>query len=150
MSEQIGEADLQPLGTGGVPQRPGIASLKNPGTGEGGLQRRCGRLVGPKGVVAEVVCAALGHRAAAEHGGEHQIHYGEVVDHISYAPFGARCRRRPLVRADAGDQVAHGSVRTCEIPGRSGCHPTRLRRHLPGCPRVFCLLAPRPGVGGHS
>ena len=40
VSEQIVEPDLQSLGASGAPHGPAIPSLKNSGTGEGGVQRR--------------------------------------------------------------------------------------------------------------
>jgi hypothetical protein len=84
VSEQIVEPDLQSLGASGAPHGPAIPSLKNPGTGEGGLQRRCGCPVGLNRVVAEVVCTALRHRAVVNQGCEHQIHCDQGVTHAGW------------------------------------------------------------------
>jgi hypothetical protein len=77
-----------------------FAKAREPVDGRGGAVDRLrlgGCRVGLDRVVAEVVCAALGHRVVPDEGREHQVRCDQVIDHIPHGPFSARRRRIPLV-----------------------------------------------------
>ena len=68
----------------------------------------------------------LWNGSTVEKRSKHTIHIDEVVDDISYALFGVRRWSCPLVLADGGDQITHGSAHTREILDGNCCHPRRL------------------------
>jgi hypothetical protein len=85
-----------------------FAKAREPVDGRGGAVdglRLGGCPVGLDRVVAEVVCAALGHRVVLDEGREHQVRCDQVIDHIPHGPFSARRRRIPLVWPDVGNQI---------------------------------------------
>lgn len=114
MREEIGEADLQYLRAGAVAKRPGITPLEHSRMSEGVAQHGRRRTVGPRRVVTEVICSALGHGTGLDQGGEHLIALNHVINQVPYAPLGARRCSRPLVCADPGDQFADHLTRTLE------------------------------------
>ncbi len=64
--EQIHDAPLQPVGTGGNAHRRRLASFQNPRPGGGGLQRCGGSTVCSGRIGAEPIDPARGHRALLE------------------------------------------------------------------------------------
>jgi hypothetical protein len=112
-----------------------FAKAREPVDGRGGAVdglRLGGCPVGLDRVVAEVVCAALGHRVVPDEGREHQVHCDQEIDHIpqvhSVHGVGAFhwSGRMLAIRS------AHGRACTYEIANRSPQHPARLRPDPPG------------------
>jgi hypothetical protein len=108
VSEQVVQPDLQSLGAGGRAEGPGVGALEDSRPVERGLQRCC-RITER----ADQVCFHRGsgpprHRLVIEEGDKHPVHPDQMSNQLAHRPFAAGRRRRPLLWADAGDQVVDG------------------------------------------
>lgn len=115
MREQVGNAPLQSLGTGGDAQLCRLASLKKPWTAYSSLQRGRGSPVGSGRIGTEMIGTAVGHRAVIGHRHEHQVRAHQVIDQIPDVPLCARGRQRPLPWIYLVNQVRDDCGCTCEI-----------------------------------